>query len=146
MPLTKKGTAWVLVPRLCLYFTSSHKMYKHYLIPSSTFPLKEENDLCSVLGEKRCSQDHSLDVHPLNSPGFLLSEVPNLRAWLEVNTVFGTFPFSILLLTILKHLLTQHLLLLRHRLHRKPHLGHQGIPYFTESQNVRGWNGPLWVI
>lgn len=108
MSLTKKGTAWVLVPRLCLHFTSEHKIYKHYLIPSTTFPLQEKNDLCSVLWEKRYFQKHSLDVHPLNHQASSWARCLNLRGWLELDTVFCTFAFSTSLLTILKHLLAQH--------------------------------------
>ena len=57
----------------------------------------------------------------------------NLRGWLELDTIFCTFAFSTFLLTILKHLLTQHVPLPRHLHHCVPPLGHQGTQHLDSG-------------
>lgn len=103
MSLTKTGTAWVLLPRPCLYFTSSHKQY---LIPSTTSPLKEKNNFCSVLWKKSYFQMF-LNGHPLKSQGFHLSTLPKSHRVIRTGHNLLYFCVQLILLTVLEHLLTQ---------------------------------------
>lgn len=106
MSLIKTGTAWVFLPRPCLYFTSSHKTYNYYLIPFTISPLQEKNDLCSVLWKKSYFQTF-LNVHPLKLQGFHLSKVPKSHSVIRTGHILLYFCVQLFLLTVLEHPLTQ---------------------------------------